>query len=69
MEMFWLVGGGLIYGLSLLLAYKQGIRDARGDETPVVALQVPQRKPKAKPTTEDEKKAAERQRRIDEFRG
>lgn len=62
------VVGGLLYGLCLLLAYRQGMRDGRGEETPPVPI-LTAKKPKGKPTTEEELKAAERQRRIDEFRG
>ena len=62
------IAGGLLYGASLLFCYRMGVRDGRGEETPPVPILTP-KKPKSKPTTEEELKAAERQRRIDEFRG
>ena len=62
------IAGGLLYGASLLFCYRMGVRDGRGEETPPVPILAP-KKPKSKPTTEEELKAAERQRRIDEFRG
>lgn len=64
-----IIAGGLLYGLCLLFAYRQGMRDAQGEKKPVVALQMPHRKPKAKPATKEELEAAKKQRRIDEFRG
>ena len=62
------IAGGLLYGASLLFCYRMGVRDGRGEETPPVPI-LPPKKPKSKPTTVEELKAAERQRRIDEFRG
>ena len=68
MEIVWIVAAGLIYGLVLLLAYKQGMRDAQEEKTPEKAI-LPPKKHKPAPLTEEEKAAIERQRRIDEFRG
>ena len=68
MEIVWIVAGGLIYGLSLLLSYKQGMRDAQGEKAPQAAI-LPPKKSKPAPLTEEEKAAIERQRRIDDFRG
>lgn len=65
---FLIFAGGLIYALCMVLAYRQGMRDAQGEKTPEKAI-LPPKKMKSKPTTEEEKKAADRQRRIDEFRG
>ena len=68
MEIAIPIAGGLLYGLCLLLAYRLGLQEGNSDEAPPKALQVA-KKPKARPTTKEEYEAAEKQRRIDEFRG
>ena len=65
MEPILIVASGLIYGLSLLFSYRAGKRDADGEKTQHRAI-LP---PKSKPMTEEEKAAADRQRRIDAFKG
>jgi hypothetical protein len=65
---FLIFAGGLIYALCMVLAYRQGMRDAEGEKTPQTAI-LPPKKHKPAPLTEEEKAAIERQRRIDEFRG
>ena len=68
MEPILVTVAGLIYGLSLLFCYRQGMRDAEGEKAPQAAI-LPPKKHKPAPLTEEEKAAIERQRRIDEFRG
>ena len=68
MEILLIAAAGLAYGLCLLWAYKKGLDDGCDKSVSKVALK-PFKKIEAKPTTEEEKKAADRQRRIDEFRG
>jgi hypothetical protein len=65
---FLIFAGGLLYALCMVLAYRQGMRDAQGEKTPEKAI-LPPKKRKPAPLTEEEKAAIERQRRIDEFRG
>lgn len=65
MEPILIIASGLIYGLSLLFSYRAGKRDADGEKTQHRVI-LPQ---KSKPMTEEEKAAAERQRRIDAFKG
>lgn len=65
MEHILVIASGLIYGLSLLFSYRSGKRDADGEKTQHRVI-LP---PKSKPITEEEKAAADRQRRIDAFKG
>lgn len=65
MEPILVIASGLIYGLSLLFCYRMGKRDADGEKTKHRVI-LP---PKSKPMTEEEQAAAERQRRIDAFKG
>lgn len=65
MEPVLIIASGLIYGLSLLFSYRAGKRDAEGEKTQHRVI-LP---PKSKPMTEEEKAAADRQRRIDAFKG
>ena len=65
MEPILIIASGLIYGLSLLFSYRAGKRDADGEKTQHRAI-LPQ---KSKPVPEAEQAAADRQRRIDAFKG
>lgn len=58
----------LIYGGCAVLCYRAGTRAGAGEKRPAEGLQVPKRR-KPRPMTEEEKEFAEKQRRIDEFRG
>lgn len=72
MDIVWIVGGALIYGLFLMLFYRIGKTDGkiegRWEELHKKEI-LPPKKHKPAPLTEEEKAAIERQRRIDEFRG
>lgn len=59
---------GLIYGISLLFAYRAGMRDSDGKKTHPAAILPPIRR-KPEPVSEEEQAAADRQRRIDAFKG
>ena len=65
MEPVLIIASGLIYGASLLFCYRMGKRDADGEKTQHRAI-LPQ---KSKPVPESEQAAADRQRRIDAFKG
>ena len=67
MEPIIAIVSGLIYGLSLLFCYRQGKRDAEADKTRHRAILPQIRKPE--PISEQEQAAADRQRRIDAFKG
>ena len=65
MEPILVIASGLIYGLSLLFSYRAGKRNTEGEKTQHRAI-LPS---KSKPVPESEQAAAERQRRIDAFKG
>ena len=65
MEPILVIASGLIYGLSLLFSYRAGKRDADCEKTKHRAI-LPT---KSKPVPEAEQAAADRQRRIDAFKG
>lgn len=58
----------LIYGVCAVFCYRAGMRAGAEEKRPTEALQ-PVRKRKPRPMTDGEKEFAERQRKIDEFRG
>ena len=68
MEPILVIASGLIYGLSLLFSYRAGKRDAEGDKTHPASILPPIRR-KPEPVSEEEQAAADRQRRIDAFKG
>ena len=68
MEPILIIASGLIYGLSLLFAYRSGMRDVEDKKTHPAAILPPIRR-KPEPVSEEEQAAADRQRRIDAFKG
>lgn len=68
MEPIIVIVSGLIYGLSLLISYRAGMRDSDGKKTHPAAI-LPPKKHNPEPVSEEEQAAADRQRRIDAFKG
>lgn len=67
-ETFLFCAFALIYGLSLVVVYKQGMRDAKDEKPPQKPILPPVKK-KERPMSEEEKAALDKQRRIEEYKG
>jgi hypothetical protein len=61
------IAGGLLYGACLLFCYRMGLRDGQREEPPQKPNLPP--KKKAKPMSDEEKAALDKQRRIEEYKG